>query len=152
MKTISESCTKEKRRAETRKNEKGFSLIELLIVMLILGLLASLVGPKMFGKLGMAKQKAAKTQIEMLMTSLDSYRLDMGSYPSQQEGLESLVRSPGDDKWSGPYLQKAVPLDPWGNAYNYENPGQHGEIDIYSYGADNQPGGDGENTDVNSWE
>lgn len=135
-----------------RKHERGFSLIELLIVMLILGLLASLVGPKMFGKLGMAKQKTAKTQIEMLMTSLDSYRLDIGSYPSQQEGLESLVRNTGDDKWNGPYLAKAVPQDPWGNDYNYENPGQHGEIDIYSYGADDQPGGDSENADVNSWE
>ena len=133
-------------------NQKGFSLIELLIVMVILGLLASLVGPKMFGKLGMAKQKTAKTQIEMLMTALDAYRLDVGSYPSGSNGLDALVRDPGNDKWSGPYLAKDVPDDPWGNPYHYDNPGQHGEVDIYSFGADNQEGGDGENKDVNSWE
>ena len=134
-----------------RLGAKGFSLIELLIVMIILGLLASLVGPKMFGKLGMAKQKTAKTQIEMLMTALDAYRLDMGVYPSSQDGLEALVVNPGDDKWDGPYLAKGVPLDPWGNPYNYANPGTHGEVDIYSYGLDNQPGGEGENSDVGSW-
>ena len=133
-------------------NEKGFSLIELLIVMVILGLLASLVGPKMFGKLGMAKQKTAKTQIEMLLTALDGYRLDVGAYPSGSDGLESLMRNPGNDNWNGPYLAKSVPNDPWGNAYHYEFPGQHGEVDIFSYGADGQPGGDGENADVNSWE
>nr|MBF0222222.1 type II secretion system major pseudopilin GspG [Desulfobulbaceae bacterium] len=133
-------------------NQKGFSLIELLIVMVILGLLASLVGPKMFGKLGMAKQKTAKTQIEMLMTAMDSYRLDVGKYPSSQEGLEALVENTGSDKWAGPYLQKGVPNDPWDNPYNYENPGQNGEIDISSYGADGQSGGDGENADVGSWE
>lgn len=135
-----------------RQNERGFSLIELLIVMVILGLLASLVGPKMFGKLGMAKQKTAKTQIDMLLTALDGYRLDIGTYPSGSDGLEALVRDPGLDNWNGPYLQKGVPLDPWGNAYHYEFPGQHGEVDIYSYGLDDQPGGEGENADVNSWE
>ncbi len=132
--------------------QRGFSLIELLIVMVILGLLASLVGPRMFGKLGMAKQKTAKTQIEMLMSALDSYRLDVGRYPSTQEGLEALVQNPGVEGWNGPYLAKAVPNDPWGRPYYYENPGQHGEVDIYSYGADGQPGGDGEDADVNSWE
>ena len=133
-------------------NQQGFSLIELLIVMVILGLLASLVGPKMFGKLGMAKQKTAKTQIEMLMTAMDSYRLDIGKYPSSQEGIEALVENTGSDKWAGPYLQKGVPKDPWDNEYNYENPGQNGEIDIFSYGADGQSGGDGENADVGSWQ
>lgn len=132
--------------------EDGFSLIELLIVMVILGLLASLVGPKMFGKLGMAKQKTAKTQIEMLMAGLDGYRLDVGKYPSSHEGLESLVNSTGSDKWKGPYLAKGVPNDPWDNPYNYQNPGEHGEVDIYSYGADGQPGGDGEDADIGSWE
>ena len=133
-------------------SQRGFSLIELLIVMVILGLLASLVGPKMFSKLGMAKQKTAKTQIEMLMTALDGYRLDVGAYPSGSDGLEALVKDPGVENWNGPYLQKGVPVDPWGNAYHYENPGQHGEVDVFSYGADGQPGGDGENADVNSWE
>lgn len=132
--------------------EGGFSLIELLIVMVILGLLASLVGPKMFGKLGMAKQKTAKTQIEMLMSGLDAYRLDVGKYPSSQEGLDALVNNSGSDKWRGPYLSKGVPNDPWDNPYNYQNPGEHGEVDIYSYGADGQVGGDGEDADIGSWE
>ena len=136
----------------SRSGEKGFSLIELLIVMIILGLLASLVGPKMFGKLGMAKQKTAKTQIEMLMTALDAYRLDMGVYPDSQDGLEALMVNPGDDRWDGPYLAKELPMDPWGNPYGYANPGEHGEVDIYSYGLDNQPGGDKENKDVVSWQ
>ena len=135
-----------------KKNQRGFSLIELLIVMVILGLLASLVGPKMFGKLGMAKQKTAKTQIEMLMTALDSYRLDMGRYPSQQDGLESLVDNPGSDKWKGPYLAKGLPNDPWDNPYNYQNPGEHGEVDISSFGSDGVGGGDDEEADVGSWE
>jgi general secretion pathway protein G len=132
--------------------QQGFSLIELLIVIVILGLLASLVGPKMFGKLGMAKQKTAKTQIEMLMTALDAYRLDVGVYPSNGDGLEALVTDPGVSNWDGPYLKKGVPLDPWGHPYEYSNPGQHGEIDIISYGLDNQVGGTDENSDVVSWE
>ena len=136
----------------SRSGETGFSLIELLIVMIILGLIASLVGPRMFGKLGVAKQKTAKTQIEMLMTALDAYRLDMGIYPDSQEGLEALMANPGDDRWDGPYLAKELPVDPWGNPYNYANPGEHGEVDIYSYGLDNQPGGDKENSDVVSWQ
>ena len=135
------------------ENEKGFSLIELMIVMIILGLLAGLVGPQMFGKLGKAKQKTAKTQIEMLMTALDSYRLDVGKYPTSQDGLEALV-SGGGDNWDGPYLPKGkdVPKDPWGNDYEYQNPGEHGEVDIVSLGADGVAGGDGEDADVGSWQ
>jgi general secretion pathway protein G len=132
--------------------QAGFSLIELLIVMVILGLLASLVGPKMFGKLGMAKQKTAKTQIEMLMAGLDAYRLDVGKYPSSQEGLEALVTSSGSDKWKGPYLAKGLPKDPWDGEYSYQNPGEHGEVDISSLGADGQTGGEGEDADIGSWE
>jgi general secretion pathway protein G len=133
--------------------QRGFSLIELMIVMVILGLLASLVGPAMFKKLGTAKQKTAKTQIEMLMTALDSYRLDIGHYPSQQEGLEALVINPGDEKWDGPYLAKGLPRDPWDNPYHYQNPGEHGgEVEIYSYGNDNRPGGEKEDADVGSWQ
>lgn len=150
------SITKKKsnthKHSMSRQRQKGFSLIELLIVMVILGLLASLVGPKMFGKLGKAKRQTAKTQIEMIMAGLDSYRLDVGQYPTQQEGLEALFTNPGNDKWSGPYLKKAVPNDPWDNPYHYQNPGEHGEVDVYSYGLDNQPGGDDENADVTSWE
>lgn len=132
--------------------EGGFSLIELLIVMVILGLLASLVGPKMFGKLGMAKQKTAKTQIEMLMAGLDAYRLDIGKYPSSQEGLEALVENNRSEKWKGPYLSKGIPNDPWDNPYTYQNPGEHGEVDIMSYGADGQAGGEGEDEDIGSWQ
>ncbi|MBI4792756.1 MAG: type II secretion system major pseudopilin GspG [Deltaproteobacteria bacterium] len=135
-----------------RRNQRGFSLMELMIVMVILGLLASLVGPAMFKRLGTAKQKTAKTQIGMLMTALDAYRLDMGHYPTQQEGLEALVVNPGEDKWDGPYLKKGVPLDPWDSEYIYQNPGEHGEVDISALGADKQEGGEGENADVGSWE
>ena len=135
------------------RDTRGFSLIEIMIVMIIIGLLASLVGPKLFGQLGKAKQKTAKAQIEMLMTSLDAYRLDVGSYPSSQEGLEALINNPGAEGWAGPYLAKGqLPEDPWKHPYVYQNPGQQGEVDIQSLGADNKPGGEGENADVNSWE
>jgi len=143
-------------RQRNLKNQRGFSLMELLIVMVILGLIASLVGPKLFGKLGKAQQKTAKTQIEMLMSAMDAFRLDVGRYPTQQEGLSALAANPGSgaglDKWDGPYLKKAVPNDPWGNPYLYRNPGEHGEVDIYSYGQDKQPGGEKENADIGSWE
>ncbi len=133
-------------------SQSGFSLMELMIVMVILGLLASLVGPAMFKKLGTAKQKTAATQIGMLMASLDSYRLDVGHYPSQNEGLEALVVNPGEDKWDGPYLKKGLPKDPWDNEYVYANPGSHGEVDISSLGADEREGGEKEDQDVGSWE
>ena len=135
------------------RDNRGFSLIEIMIVMVIIGLLASLVGPKLFGKLGQAKTKTAKAQIEMLMAALDAYRLDVGSYPSQQEGLNSLVTNPGAQEWAGPYLAKGqLPQDPWNHPYVYQSPGQHGEVDITSLGRDNKAGGSGEDTDVNSWE
>lgn len=134
-------------------NNHGFSLIEIMVVMIIIGLLAGLVGPKLFGQLGKAKQKTAKAQIEMIMASLDAYRLDVGKYPSQQEGLEALVKNPGENDWDGPYLAKAaVPVDPWKHPYLYRNPGRNGEVDLTSLGEDNKEGGEGENADVNSWE
>jgi len=135
------------------RNNRGFSLIEIMIVMVIIGLLASLVGPKLFGKLGQAKQKTAKAQIEMLMAAMDAYRLDVGHYPTQQEGLNALSTNPGSAEWAGPYLAKGqVPQDPWNHPYITQIPGQHGEVDISSLGADAKPGGSGEDTDVNSWE
>ena len=134
-----------------RKSEKGFTLIELLIVMIILSLLAALVAPKMFQKIGSSKQKAAKTQIALLGGALDQFRLDVGRYPSTQEGLDSLRKNPGVDHWDGPYLPKDIPLDPWSRAYIYRCPGEHGDYDIISFGADGQEGGDGENADVVSW-
>ena len=146
------STGESKKSKKILRNQRGFSLMELMIVMVILGLLASLVGPAMFKKLGTAKQKTAKTQIGMLMAALDAYRLDIGHYPSQQEGLEALVVNPGEEKWDGPYLKKGVPTDPWDNPYSYQNPGEHGEIDILSLGGDNREGGEKENADVGSWE
>jgi general secretion pathway protein G len=133
-------------------NEKGFTLVELLVVLVILGLLAALVGPQLFPKLGKGKQSAAKAQIELFGQALDQYRLDVGSYPTSQEGLAALVTNPGVDKWEGPYLKKGLPNDPWGRPYIYTCPGTHGEYDIVSYGRDGNPGGEGEDKDVVSWE
>jgi general secretion pathway protein G len=142
----------EKRRKRTIGAQRGFTLIELLIVMIILGLLAALVAPKMFQKVGSSKQKAAKAQIAMLGTALDAFRLDVGAYPSAEEGLDALRKNPNRETWDGPYLPKDVPPDPWGRAYVYRCPGEHGDYDLYSLGADGQEGGDGENADVLSWE
>jgi general secretion pathway protein G len=134
------------------KDRRGFTLIELLVVMVILGLLAALVGPRLFGHVGAANQKAAKTQIEMLGQALDAFRLDVGRYPSTSEGLNALVTNPGVEGWNGPYLKKGLPNDPWKKPYQYQAPGEHGDYDIVSYGADGAPGGEGESKDVTSWE
>ena len=135
-----------------RRKQHGFTLIELLIVMVILGLLAALVGPKMFGKVGKSKQKAAQAQISMFGTALDTYRLDVGKYPTSDMGLQALRAAPDDAKnWDGPYLPKEVPLDPWGNEYQYVSPGEHGDYDLISLGADGSSGGEGEDTDIVSW-
>lgn len=135
------------------KNRAGFTLIELMVVMIILGLLAALVVPRMFGKLGTAKTNAAYAQIELLGTALDSFRLDVGRYPTTSEGLEALVAAgSGSEDWNGPYLKKnEIPLDSWGNPYVYESPGSHGDYDLSSLGADKSEGGEGENRDVVSW-
>jgi general secretion pathway protein G len=133
-------------------NHRGFTLIELLVVMVILGLLAAIVGPNLFGKVGKGKQSAAKTQIEMFGQALDSFRLDTGRYPTTSEGLEALVTNPGVEGWDGPYLKKGVPKDPWNKPYQYQAPGNHGDYDLYTYGLDAAQGGDGENKDVTSWQ
>lgn len=134
------------------RKQQGFTLIELLIVMVILGLLAALVGPRMFGKVGKSRQNAANAQISLFETALDIYRLDMGKYPITEQGLQALrVKPDGVEKWDGPYLPKDVPLDPWGNPYVYESPGEHGDYDIISLGADGDPEGEGEDMDIVSW-
>ncbi len=133
--------------------QRGFTLIELMVVMIILGLLAALVVPKMFGKLETAKTNAAYAQIELFGTALDSYRLDVGKYPATGEGLEALISAvSGAEEWDGPYLRKnEIPLDPWGKEYIYESPGSHGDYDLYSFGADGAEGGEGEDRDIVSW-
>jgi len=135
-----------------REDKKGFTLIELLVVMAIIALLAALVGPRLFPKLGKGKQSAAKAQIELLGQALDQFRLDVGRYPTTQEGLNALAVNPGADKWEGPYLKKGLPADPWDRPYQFQSPGSHGDYDLWSYGRDGQPGGDGEDKDVTSWE
>ena len=130
----------------------GFTLIELLVVLAILALLAGLVGPTVLNQLGGAKTKTAKIQIKDLEMSLEMYKLDVGTYPSSSEGLQSLVQKPSDaDGWNGPYLKSEVPKDPWKNDYYYVYPGTRAEIDIYSLGEDGAQDGDGENADVGNW-
>ncbi|HNR13166.1 MAG TPA: type II secretion system major pseudopilin GspG [Thermodesulfobacteriota bacterium] len=135
-----------------KKRNSGFTLIELLMVMAIIGLLAALVGPRLMNKFSGAKQQAAQAQISNLSSALDAYRLDMGRYPASDEGLQALRMAPeGSDAWDGPYLQKQIPLDPWRHEYLYRCPGDHGEFDIISFGADGKEGGEGEDQDVVSW-
>jgi len=135
-----------------KPNKKGFTLIEILVVMVIIGLLASLVGPRLFPKLGKGKQATAKAQIELLGQGIDQFRLDTGRYPSMQEGLSVLSQNQNIENWDGPYLKKSLPVDPWGKPYHYQYPGQHGDYDLFSYGRDGNPGGEGEDKDVLSWE
>ena len=135
-----------------KRGGKGFTLVEILVVIIIIGLLAALVGPKLFGKVTGAKQKAAKAQIELFGTALDAFRLDVGRYPTTEEGLKALREIPsGVENWRGPYLPKEIPSDSWGRRYIYKCPGEHGEYDIISYGADGVQGGEGENQDIVSW-
>ncbi len=132
---------------------QGFTLIELLVVMVIIGLLAALVAPRFIRQEEKAKVKAARAQVELLGTALDTLRLDAGRYPTTQEGLEALSRKPGGlEGWDGPYLKKNVPMDPWRKPYIYRSPGQNGPYDLISHGADGTPGGEGDNQDITSWE
>ena len=127
----------------------GFTLLELLVVVAIIGLLAGYVAPRYFGQIGRSEVNAAKAQIDALEKALDQYRLDTGTYPSNELGLNALVtRPPNEAKWNGPYLRKGVPLDPWGKPYIYKMPGEKGEYDLISYGKDGQPGGTGESADL----
>jgi general secretion pathway protein G len=137
---------------QVRIASSGFTLLELLVVMVIIGLLAAFVAPRYFGQLGKSEVKAAMAQVNLLQKALDHYRLDTGHYPSTDQGLAALVVRPQNEpKWDGPYLAKAVPPDPWGRSYSYRSPGEHGDYDLFSFGKDGQPGGSGENADVTSW-
>lgn len=136
-----------------RSTQHGFTLLELLVVLVVLGLLAGIVAPRYFSQLGRSEAKVARAQIEGLAKALDLYRLEVGRYPSSEQGLQALVSAPSDEaRWSGPYLQKKVPDDPWGHAYLYRYPGENGEYDLFSLGKDGQPGGDGENAEIASWQ
>jgi general secretion pathway protein G len=137
---------------DVARRDRGFTLIEILVVVIIIGLLAGLVGPRIFGSVGKSKQAAAQAQIEMFGAALDNYRLDVGQYPATEAGLKALQTNPGVDGWDGPYLRKDVPDDPWRRAYVYRAPGEHGDYDLMSYGLDGAPGGEGENADVVSWQ
>jgi len=139
--------------AKRLEGDLGFTLIELLVVVIIIGLLASLVAPKFFGKLAMSKQKTAKAQIELIGAALDEFRLDNGRYPTTERGLSALREKPEDlENWAGPYLPKAIPKDPWGHEYVYTAPGEHYDYDLVSYGRDGEPGGEDEDADIVSWE
>ncbi len=134
--------------------ETGFTLLELLVVLGIIAMLAGIVGPQVMKHMGESKVKAAKVQIEDLASTLDMYKLDLGNYPTSEEGLKALIESPDSAKrWNGPYLRKSkIPLDPWQNEYKYVFPGEHGKFDLISLGADGREGGEGEDKDINSWE
>ena len=135
-----------------RIHREGFTLLELLVVMVILGLLAGYVAPKYFSQVGKSEIKVARAQMDAFEKALDQYRLDIGRYPSTEQGLGALVQRPaGEPRWAGPYLRKDVPLDPWGKPYQYRAPGEHGEYDLFSFGRDGQPGGTGEGADVTNW-
>lgn len=133
--------------------EGGFTLMELLLVLVIIGLLAAVVGPTLYQRINPAKETATREQIESFATALDNFMVDMGRYPTTQEGLEALRAKPdGSEKWNGPYLKKDIPNDSWGNPYIYRAPGRSGGYEIVSLGADGRAGGEHENADINSWE
>lgn len=136
----------------TSQGVLGFTLLELLVVIVIIGLLAGYVAPRYFSQVGKSEVQVAKAQIDAFEKALDQYRLDNRRYPATDQGLQALVAKPvSEPNWSGPYLKKAVPADPWGHSYVYKSPGEHGEFDLLSYGKDGQAGGTGENADITNW-
>jgi general secretion pathway protein G len=134
------------------RHGRGFTLLELLVVMVIIGLLAAYVGPKYFSQIGKSEVKTVKAQIVGFEKALQQYRLDTGRFPTTEQGLQALQTRPANAaKWDGPYLEKTLPLDPWGKAYLYVSPGEHGEFDLSSTGRDGRPGGEGLDADITNW-
>jgi general secretion pathway protein G len=132
--------------------QRGFTLLELLVVMVIIGLLAGYVAPRYFAQVGKSEVKATRAQIDAFEKSLEAYRLDVGKYPTTEQGLAALMTAPaGTPNWQGPYLKKSVPPDPWKNPYQYRQPGEHGDFDIYSFGRDGKPSGQKEDADIGNW-
>lgn len=138
---------------QPERSIQGFTLVEVLVVLGILTFLAVIVAPQVIGYLGKAKTDTARIEIENISTALDLYRLDVGSYPNEQDGLDALIQAPSDaERWNGPYLRKPEAInDPWQRPYIYRMPGEHGDFDLYTLGADNAPGGEGEDQDVVNW-
>jgi len=136
-----------------RARVRGFTLLELLVVIVIIGMLVGYVGPKYFKQVGKSQITVVRDQLHAFGQALDQYRLDTGHYPSTQQGMAALVDKPANEtRWDGPYLKKAIPLDPWGTPYVYKLPGDHGDYDLISYGKDGVPGGTGEDADLGNWE
>jgi general secretion pathway protein G len=131
---------------------RGFTLLELMVVMVIIGLLASYVAPRYFSQVGKSEAKVARAQIDAFEKALEQYRADTSRYPTTEQGLAALVKKPGGEgRWDGPYLKRALPMDPWGRPYQYRSPGEHGDFDIFSLGRDGAPGGSGDAADIGNW-
>jgi general secretion pathway protein G len=136
----------------SRLANSGFNLLELLVVMVIIGLLVSYVGPRYFSQVGKSEIKATRAQLDGFEKALEQYRIDTGRFPSTEAGLAALFVKPANEpKWSGPYLKKVPPADPWGNPFQYKSPGEHGEFDLFSFGKDGRAGGSAEDADITNW-